>query len=219
MTQATGTQSGTGDPTQSGGAPAAGTTDPTKDPATGTDPTQSGQTGTPPAAADTVSRADFEAIQARMVAADRRATAAEKAIKDAADAQLSEAEKTANALKETQAALEKEKQRNEEQAVENAILADQTYSGKWHNPQTALSLVDRSMITFDDKGKPQGVKAALDKLAKDHAYLLKPAEGAGTGNEGKGGSTGAPGAPRQQGTGTGKTELEKRFPAMRGRVS
>lgn len=222
MAQPTGAQSGTGDPTQIGGAPAGGTTDPTNPTAQATDPTQSGQTGTPPDPnAATVSAADYEAIKARMIAADRRAAAAEKLVKDAADAQLSEAEKTAKALADTQAELAKERETNQTQAVENAILADPTYSGKWHDPQVALTLVDRDLITFDDKGKPQGVKAALDKLAKDKAFLLKPADNAGEGDDdkSKGGSTGAAGAPRQQGTANSRADMEKKFPALRGRVS
>lgn len=219
MSQPTGgAQSGAPDPTQSGGDPnQPGTQPPAATPPA--DPaTQSGQpTGQPDPNAQPVSRAEYEALQARMRAADQRAAAAEKKIKDAEDAQLSEADKIKKDLEEERKLRLAEKERNDRQAVDNAVLADTTYAGKWHNIETVLGLVDRSMITLED-GKPKGVKAALDKLAKDHAYLLKPAEG--TDNNGKSGSTGATGTTRQQG-GQGAPSadaLAAKFPAMRGRV-
>lgn len=218
MSQPTGAQGGTGDPTQSGGAPAGSTADPNAA-ANGTDPAQGGQTGTPPAATDTVSRADFEAVTARMKAADKRAHDLETKAKTEADAKLSEAERVAKELDETKAKLAAADKRTQDQALENSILMEPTYSGKWHNPQTALSLVDRSLITFDDNGKPQGVKAALDKLAKDHAYLLKPVESGNDSNNRKGGATGASGTSRQQGDPDNtKSALERKYPALRGRV-
>jgi|SRR6185312_3032076 len=219
MSQPTGgAQSGATDPTaQSGQTGELNTTG--TDPSTGADPAQSGQQ-TSTQAPETVSRADFEAVSARMQAADRAKAAAEKKLKDIEDAKLSEAERTQQELQAAKAELEAERQKNQQQALENAILMDQTYSGKWHNPKTVLQIIDREyreLITFDD-GKPKGVKAALDKLAKDHAYLLKPAEGASDNGTGKG-ATGASGTSRQHGQATNREQLASKWPAMRGRVA
>lgn len=221
MSQPTGgAQSGAPDPTQSGGDPnQPGTQQP---PATQppTDPAaQSGAptTGTPDPNAQPVTRDEYNALMARLQAADRRATAAEKKIKDAEDATLSEAEKAKQDLARAQAELAAQKERNDRQAVDNAILADTSYAGKWHNVETVMGLIDRSGITIEDSGKVTGVKAALDKLARDHAYLLKPTEGAAGTNNG-GGSTGAAGTSRPTGARPGQADWEKRFPAMRGRV-
>jgi hypothetical protein len=57
------------------------------------------------------------------------------------------------------------------QRLENAFLSDNTYS--WHNPGRALALADLSEVEIDEDGKVHGLKAALDKLAKSDAYLLK----------------------------------------------
>lgn len=207
-------QSGT-----TGAQSGAGSTDPAN-PTTATppvtDPAQSGGTQTP----ETVSKADFDALAARMAAADRRAAAAEKKIKDADDAALSEADKVKQQNAELQAEIAKERERNQQQALENAVLLDQTYS--WYNNANVLRLIDRDLITFDDKGQPQGVKAALDKLAKSDAHLLKPKEGT-SGDDGKdgkpGGTTGVPSGGR--GTTGAPSDAErwrKKFPAMRDRV-
>lgn len=61
-----------------------------------------------------------------------------------------------------------------ERTLENAFLKDNTYS--WHNPGRALRLADLSEVEIDDDGNVHGLKAALDKLAKSDAYLIKQEE-------------------------------------------
>jgi hypothetical protein len=214
MTQPTGTgqQSGTVPGQQSG----QGTPDPTGTPAPTTDPSQ--QSGTPdPNVAKVYTQADIDAAAAKVAQADRRAQAAEKKIADAEAAQLTEAQKIQKENETLKAEVAAERERNQQQALENAVLLDQTYT--WHNNANVLKLIDRESITFDDKGKPQGVKAALDKLAKDEPHLLKPKEGTG-GDDGKGkpGSTGVAGGARPAGQPNDKTRWDNKFPAMRGRV-
>jgi hypothetical protein len=211
-----GAQSGATDPTQSGGASTQPGTNP--DPNASPTGTSAPQSGQPDPSAATVSAAEYAALQARLAAADRNNAATAKKLKDIEDAKLSEAERDKQALLAAQAELAAEKERNNKQTVDNAILADTTYAGKWHDVEAAMDMVDRSTITIDDKGKPQGVKAALDKLAKDRPWLLKP-ETSGTESNNNGtGATGAPGTGRQQNPGTNQTDLERRFPALRGRV-
>ena len=196
----------------------AGGTDPAN-PAPPTPPvTDPPQSGTDPATGDApVTKADYDALAARMAAADRRAAAAEKKIKDAEDLQLSEADKIKKQNEALQAELDKERERNQKQALENAVLLDKTYD--WEDAGIVLQLIDRDLITFDDKGKPQGVKAALDKLVKDRKFLLKANDSGGGGGDGKGGTTGVPSGGRgTTGAPNDAERWERKFPAMRGRT-
>jgi hypothetical protein len=206
----------TGDGTQSvvipdpqggtGTDPNAGTTDP----GTGTPP---GEPGT----AKTYTQAEMDAIMARMQAADRTAAQKTADLKKITDAQLSEQEKKEQDLKDAQEKASKLAVRVQEQAVENAFLTDRTYS--WVNPGSALKLLDRDGVTVDDDGKVQGMKAALDKLAKSDSYLIKTPDGDdASGGKGKQGTTGSTGTNRQHGQGNDRAKWERDFPAMRGRV-
>ena len=40
------------------------------------------------------------------------------------------------------------------------------------DPADAIGLIDRSLVTFDDAGKPENVKALLGDLAKAKPYLI-----------------------------------------------
>jgi len=210
--------SGAGQSAPTGAQSGAGSTaDPAVNPPVATtDPAQSGQAPVVTATGETVPKADFDAMVARLSAADQKRDAAEKALKKITDAQLTEAERQAQLVKDTQAENEALKLANQNQAMENAILMDTTYT--WANPANVLKLVDRTGITFDKDGKPLGVKAALDALAKSDPHLLKPKDGTG-GDDGKsGGTTGATGTTRQHGKGTDISALEKKWPVLRGRV-
>jgi hypothetical protein len=82
-----------------------------------------------------------------------------------------------------------------------------------------LKLVDLTDVDFDSKtGEPRGLKAALDKLAKDSPNLLKPKADDADGEQ-KPGSTGKPPAPRGKTTDAQKAaqeaELRRKYPALR----
>lgn len=79
------------------------------------------------------------------------------------------------------------KQENETLKTANATLSEQNQqlrleialrddsAHQWVNPAQVLKLVDLSDVDFDSKtNQPRGLKAALDKLAKDSPNLLKP---------------------------------------------
>jgi hypothetical protein len=198
-----GAQSGTEGQTQP-----TGVTPPPADPAA-----QSGQQ--PPA---TVAREEYEAILRRMQASDQNNSKLQEKLKAFEDAQLTEQQKTANALKEAQEALAAKAQELEDAKLENALLADATYT--WHNPATVLALVDRKAVEWKD-GKPVNTKAVLDQVAKDHPYLVKPAEPAAPAAPAA--PTGVVGQPvmnnGRTGSGDGnRSALEDRFPALKGRV-
>lgn len=180
---------------------------------------EAGATGTPPAngtaGGQTFTAAEYEALRARMVAADQRAATKEAELKQLVDKDLPEMDKLRRDLEETKT---RETQATEALAtlrIENAFLTDNTH--QWQNPATALKLLDRSKITVDADGKVEGMKVALEALSKSDTYLLKPAQAP------EGGDTTPPlGTPPANGgagkdAATNKAGMVKRFPAMRGR--
>ncbi len=99
-------------------------------------------------------------------------------------------------------------------------LRDDT-AHEWVNPAQVLKLVDLTDVDFDSKsGEPRGLKAALDKLAKDSPNLLKPkSDDADEADKPKPRGTGKPPAPK----GTAKdaqsqaeaAKLRAKYPALR----
>jgi DNA-binding transcriptional MerR regulator len=208
-----GAQSGATDPQSGNGMGQQGST-------TASDPNATGQaaSGQPDPNASgsaTVSRSEYDALMRRMQAADQNAAKYQQQLKQHEDAQLTEQQKLQKQLEEANAALAEREKQLLDQQVETAMLADSTYT--WHNPKTVLQLVDRELIQWAKDGRSvESVKAAMDKLAKDHPYLVKPAETAPP-------TTTAPtGVPMNNGRvdpqAGNQTTLEQRFPALRGRV-
>lgn len=200
---AEGTQSGAGDDTGAN----TGTTDSST--AAGT---QSG-TETPPASTDTIPRAEADALRERMKAADRRAAELDTQLKQLRDKDLPEAEKLKRDYEETQKRVETLQATNKQLALQVAFLKDNTYT--WHNPETALKLVDLGQVTIEEDGSVSGLKDALKALATNNDYLIKkeaattqetPPATTATGNNG-----GSNGKPSTKG-------LAARFPAMQTRV-
>lgn len=81
-------------------------------------------------------------------------------------------------LKEQVSTLETEKKtlssNLREAQLQIAFLKDNTY--EWHNPGTALKMVNLSDVEIDDDGTAHGMKAALEELAKSDPYLVKEKE-------------------------------------------
>lgn len=197
----------------------------------GQDPTAQGGTGSgepidpaqpadPPADPQGKTAAQLEAELAatrnRMQAADRNNAALQAKLKLIEDANLSETEKLKRDFEAMKAEKEALEQRERELRIEQAFVTDNTYS--WHNPRAALKLADLSDLEIDDKGTVKGLKEALKAVADANPWMIKTAESAPAGPTG---STGVAG----QGTGGAakgdptKADLEKKFPALRGRVS
>lgn len=63
---------------------------------------------------------------------------------------------------------------NRKLALDNSFLSNNKH--EWLDADAALRLLDRDMIEIEDDGKVHGLTVALDKLAKDKPYLLKPKE-------------------------------------------
>jgi hypothetical protein len=200
---AAGTQSGAGDVTGTG----SGTT---------TEPNTTAQSGgenQQPQTTDTVSRADLDAVIARMKAADTRAGKAEQELKQLRDKDLPEAEKLQRDYQAAQEQVQKLQATNQQLALQVAFLKDNTFT--WHNPESALKLVDLSQVTIEEDGSVRGLKDALKALATSNDYLVKKEatqeapKPSGTAPANNGGSTGA----KPSGKG-----MVARIPALQTRV-
>ena len=214
MSQPTGTQSGT-EPatTQSGGEGGSASTSTDGTAGTGT---QSGATTTTPPD-DAVSRADYEAIQNRMRAADQKAAKFEQELKALQTKDLPEAEKLKAEYEATVQRVNALTETNRKLSLENAFLKDNTHD--WQNPGAALKMADLSGVTVNEDGSVSGLKDALKKLATSEAWMLKPKAASEGGSGGTATATAQPaGVPPMNGrpdTQSGATKgLETRLPAL-----
>jgi hypothetical protein len=171
---------------------------------------QSGQTQGAQSGADTVSRSEYEALQRRLQAADTNAAQVAAKLKEFEDKDKSELtkaqEQAAEALKNATAAQDELKSAR----IQNAFLSENTHT--WHNPGAALKLLDLSDVTIGDDGKVTGLKAAIEKLAKDHPYLIKTDAGSSGDGKTPEGKSGASGGGSGAGGGHVIQDRERRFP-------
>lgn len=178
---------------------------------------QGGGQGAPPA---TVSKAEYDALMARMQAADKNYTAGQARIKELEDKDKSELEKAQADAAAAKKEADELKQNRTDMLTSNAFLIVKD-SPTWHNSSAALALLDKSLITVKEDGTVEGMEAAVKKLAADHPYLVKPAGDGKDDKDGKNGNQQASGSSNNGGGGGGKApdraKLEKRFPALRGR--
>ncbi len=155
---------------------------------------------------------ETKSLRERMANADRRAQAAETKLRELERAKLDETERTKLELKDAQEKLAELEKANADLRISQSFLEIGTY--KWHSPETALRLLDRSRVTVDSDGKINGMKPAVDALAKEHPYLLQPEEPKDRP------PAGPTGIPMGGGSTTGKPTtngMESRIPALRTR--
>jgi hypothetical protein len=199
----------------------------------GADGTQSGevetttttaQTGTgegTQSGATTVDTADLErraaeadSLRTRMQAADQRAARFEQELKSLREKDMPAAEKLQRDFEAAQQQVAKLQETNQSLALQVAFLGDNTYT--WHDPKTALKLVDLAQITIDADGNVTGLKDALKGLATAHPYLIKQDPKVEPNKTPPGtapGTNGANGATQPK-----PGSLTSRFPVMRTRV-
>lgn len=200
--------------TQSG---AGGSIDPTG--TTGTDTTSGAQSGaeTPANSEADSLRAQLEQQRQRTLAADKRAGDVEQQLRQLRDKDLPEAEKLQRDFQESQQQVIALQATNSRLAAEVAFLKDNTYS--WHNPETALRLVDMTQVTINPDGSASGMKEALKALATANPFLVK--QEASQPEENKPPASTSPGNNGTGATGTNALTPQKmaaRFPAMNTRA-
>lgn len=210
------------DPNASGVDPSAqsGTGEPDgSNTGTGTTPDPSAQSGAVnPDTGRVYTAQEYEALRARMQAADQNRAKFEQELRQLKDKDLPELEKLKRDHAEAVARAEAAEQKARDRAIHNSFLQDNTH--EWHSPQRALQLLDMSKVDYDEEsGEVRGLKDAINALAKSDPWLLKPKA-----DENSGDSTPQlPGtnAANNGGTGSGKPskdKLQSRFTAMRGRA-
>lgn len=210
--QDSGAQSGATNPAQGGtGSPegvSSGDTD------TKADGAQSGAEGTSGAGTESPSTEELDRLREQRRLADQRASKAEADLKQLRDKDIPEMQRMTRDLAEAQKTIEELKTDLQKERVNNAFLSHNKHA--WHNPKRALASLDLSGVEIDDKGQVNGLEAAVDRLAKDEPYMLKPKD------DGKSGATGTPpannGAAGSAGAGKVTKETVNRFPAMRTRL-
>jgi hypothetical protein len=107
----------------------------------------------------------------RLREAETAKAAAEAELKKHEDKNKSDLEKATADLEAANAKIAQLAESNKKSTIERAFLRHNKH--KWHDPETALKLVDMSDVTVDDESNVEGMKEAVDALAKEHPYLLK----------------------------------------------
>lgn len=141
-----------------------------------------------------IARLERELAEARREAASNRTKARTLEQQQAAAAQagMTEAERTAAKQQELERANRELQQRLSDQAVRTATVEAATRLG-YRSPDIAYRLLDRAELEYNDAGEPKNVDKLLRALLEREPYLAKAA-GAdfGGGNRGATPGTGKP---------------------------
>jgi hypothetical protein len=175
---------------------------------------------------DTISKAEFEALRKRMKAADKRAALAEKKVKEAEDAKKDDLTRASDELTTAQDRIKELEQSLQSLRLSNTFLTANKHS--WHDPDDALDVAQRKGYLEDVVDEESGevdkkaLGAALDRLAKDKPYLVKPKSGkdADDDKDTKQQPSGH-GGPKRSGNNKDedakRAERRKRFPVLQNR--
>lgn len=162
---------------------------------------------------DTVTKADLDALKARMVAADKRASEAEKKVKEYEDKGKDVATKATERVTELEGEVTNLTNDNRTLKVQNAFLSANSVT--WHDPDAALALADLSEVLDSDGNVDKAaLKKALTDLSKAKPFLVKAAD-----DKEKDGKNGPSGQPVGSGRTKDKNEpdkasLLKKYPAL-----
>jgi hypothetical protein len=125
---------------------------------------------------DVVSKADYDALERRMKAADKRASdleAERKRLEDAEKDELTKATERAEELEKSVTTLQSE---NRSLRLQNAFLTANSHT--WHDSDVALDLaqskgyIEDDIVDEDGKVDKKRLKSALDRLAKEKPFLV-----------------------------------------------
>lgn len=150
--------------------------------------------------------------QKKRVAAETRAQDLERQINEL-KANGTQDEALKKEVQEKSQENEQLRDTNRQLSLQNAFLSDNAY--EWQDAKAALKLADLSDVEIGDDGAVEGMKVALDKLAKSSPYLLKKTEPA----KPSGKRSGSQPTPRSKQTDskrkTREAELKNKYPALR----
>jgi hypothetical protein len=182
--------------------PASGGTDPVVDPAA-------------PPAGKQYSEAEYLALQKRMQAADQNNAAYQAKLKEFEDANKSEVEKAQSTAAEALARAEAAEQALLQERINNAFLTSNKHT--WHDPETALALLDQSQIEIADDGTVRGVDQAIEALAKQKPFLINASANTNPAPPKPGQPTGSnppKGAPKADSDAEKRKKLVAKYPQL-----
>lgn len=178
-------------------------------------------------------KADLAAANAAAARADRRMRRADraksKALNELTSLKTGGAKELADAQKKVQeleAALAAATGTDTTSAIREEFRDSDKYA--WHNRKLAFSLLDISDVDVDENGNvdAESLTDALDKLAKDHPYLIKTAKAAEPDDDDDDDEPKAPARPKSGGSFNGRKQpksttdtarLAQKFPVLGGR--
>lgn len=162
--------------------------------------------GTDDTGSDTVSRADYDKLLARLKAADRGKSDVEKRLKAIEDSKKDELTKATERAAELEKTTEAQAKEIADLRLQNAFLTADT-GITWHDPGDALALAERKGYlaeVVDNEGQVDSAKltAKLKELAKAKPHLVKT----GKENDGSSGNGSTPGPTGSNVGGKGKKQ-------------
>lgn len=163
---------------------------------------------------------EFAALQRKVSLADKRAEAAEKKVTDAERKDMDAKTRAETERDEARKLAESTANQLQSARIQNKFLASNKYN--WHDPETALALIDMSDVEIDDNGKVTGLDDAMKALADAKPFLLKPKddpkdEGKGSG-KGKSGNSPKNESGNGSGRQTDRDRLMDKYPGLRRQV-
>lgn len=165
-----------------------------------------------------VSKEDYKALLKRMQAADRRAAEAEKKIKDAEDAEKGDLEKATGRVAELEKEVETLSGTLRSLRLQNAFLTANKHT--WHDPDTALTLaqnqgyVEDDIVDDDGQVDKKRLAKALDRLAAEKPYLVKPADDKKDQPDSPSGEPAGGRSDNAKDDAAAKEKLRRRFPVL-----
>lgn len=188
---------------QPGGTPQ----DPPNDPGQQQDPPQDDKDKPNPALAE---------LQTKLAQTVAELNQAKTKVTELERAKMDENTRLKAELDDAQTQLQEASKALQDRAIENAFLISNKYT--WHNPTTALRLLNRDGLKVADDGSVTGIDAAIEALSKSEPYLIKAENnGHGTGSGPKGQTGNQPGGGGGGGSKdqVDRKKLEAKYPAIR----
>lgn len=182
----------------------------------GSDDDAGGDTGSEGQGSDDgkkVTAEDLARLEARMKAADKRASAAEMKVKEFEDKDKDEVTKSAERISALETENSELKQGRKDDALQIAFLSSNDID--WHDKSVALKHADLSEVMDEDGNVDKAaLKKALEALSKSMPFLVKTSDGK-EGDEPKGPS-GIPAGSgtKKKGVGLDEEALRKKYPAL-----
>lgn len=160
---------------------------------------------------ETVSKADWKKLFARMQAADRAKGVAEAKLREKEQAEMSELDRTKSQLEEAAKAKTEADDRLKAMVIENAFHRENKFT--WHDVADAVAALDLSGVEVGEDGKVTGMAAAIKDVAKRKPHYVKSEDKDGTGLPAANGAHNGQRKGKETET-VDKAKLVARFPAL-----